>query len=122
MDHLFLALLSIILYGSEMHQISRKESGAGDLGKAYKMSQTRQAPPAPKEKRSIVGYVAPAVAMAICAFILLLKPVSDLFYYIGAFVGLVAVGLCIWDIIRHYNILATRRLPQFDKQGGDDRA
>ena len=26
------------------------------------------------------------------------------------------------DIIRNYNKLAMRRLPQFDKQGGDDRA
>ena len=26
------------------------------------------------------------------------------------------------DIIEYYNILATRKLPQFDRTGGDDRA
>lgn len=74
------------------------------------------------DKQSFTGYIAACIAVAIGGAITLLNPVSDLWYYGGTILGLLAVGLLIWDIIRYYNVLSTRRLPQFDKQGGDDRA
>ena len=73
-------------------------------------------------KQSILGYIAACVAIAVGGVITLLHPVSDLWYYGGTIFGLISVGLSIGDIIRYYNVLSTRRLPQFDKQGGDDRA
>ena len=72
--------------------------------------------------QSILGFIASGVAVVVCAAIALIHPVSDLFYYIGTIFSLIAVILSIADIIHYYNILSTRRLPQFDKQGGDDRA
>ncbi|GFI65145.1 hypothetical protein IMSAG185_00739 [Lachnospiraceae bacterium] len=50
------------------------------------------------------------------------KPVSDLWYYGAALLILLTVIFILWDIIRNYNRLAMRRLPQFDKKGGDDNA
>jgi len=73
-------------------------------------------------KKSILGYIAVAVAVVIDTGVALLHPVSDLYYYGGAILSLIAVLLSITDIIRYYNVLSTRRLPQFDKQGGDDHA
>ena len=73
-------------------------------------------------KQSILGYIAACVAIAVGGVITLLHPVSDLWYYGGTIFGLISVGLSIGDITRYYNVLSTRRLPQFDKQGGDDRA
>ena len=52
----------------------------------------------------------------------LARPVSDIYYYGGAILTLAAVLYIFVDIIGNYNKLAMRRLPQFDKRGGDDRA
>lgn len=72
--------------------------------------------------QSIVGFVASGIAVAVSSVIALVHPVNDLYYYIGTIFVLIAVILSIADIIHYYNILSTRRLPQFNKQGGDDRA
>ena len=61
-------------------------------------------------------------AQAVVALICLVNPVSDLWYYLGALLILLSVLFDILDIIKSYNRLAMRRLPQFDKQGGDHHA
>lgn len=73
-------------------------------------------------KKSSRGFVWSGMAVILSAAIAILHPVSDLFYYGSVIITLAAVGLSFVDIIEHYNILSTRRLPQFDKKGGDDRA
>ena len=60
--------------------------------------------------------------MAISIGILILQPVNDLFYYGGALFSLIGIFVAIKDIMYYYNIMTTRRLPQFDRTGGDDRA
>lgn len=67
------------------------------------------------------------VAMIIVALILgigvlVLQPVNDLFYYGAALFSLVGTFVAVKDIMYYYNIMTTRRLPQFDRTGGDDRA
>lgn len=62
------------------------------------------------------------IAIVIALLIAVLRPVHDMFYYIGAVVSLVAVFVTLMDLIKKYNILATRKLPQFDYKGGDDNA
>lgn len=75
-----------------------------------------------KEAKGVFGFVFCLIAVLICAMIKLLDPVSDLYYYTGAMLALAAELFSFVDIIRNYNKLAMRRLPQFDKKGGDDRA
>lgn len=76
----------------------------------------------PDGHRKIAGFLFALAAIFLSAIIKLINPVSDLFYYAGAILVLAAVCTTLLDIISYYNVLATRRLPQFDKQGGDDRA
>lgn len=66
----------------------------------------------------LAAIAAQGAAALICYF----RPVSDLWYYLGALLIMLSILYDIWDILRGYNRLAMRRLPQFDKQGGDDRA
>lgn len=68
------------------------------------------------------GGLAAMGAQAVTAIICYVNPVSDLWYYLGALLIMLSVLYDILDILRSYNRLAMRRLPQFDKQGGDDRA
>ncbi len=62
----------------------------------------------------------PVLAIAVAIIILILNPVSDLYYYIGAAVSLGCVIWSFFDIIREHNELTTRKLPQLGKRGGDE--
>lgn len=118
-----LAILTLILYASELRSIHRKDTGADDRGVQYRNWQRKAGQPrGGSGTRGVIGCTAAISAIVVCALMLILHPVFDLYYYFAAILGLSAVGLCIWDLIRCYNILSTRRLPQFDRTGGDDRA
>ena len=55
------------------------------------------------------------------AVVLWFNPVSDIYYYAAVIVELIAIIYTVTDLIRYYNMLATRKLPQFDNyRGGDD--
>ncbi len=73
-----------------------------------------------KEKRLVL--VKPLGGIALAVIILLVNPVSDWFYYIGAFVCMGMVLWAIMDIIRQHNLLTTRKLPQLNRRGGDEHA
>lgn len=70
-----------------------------------------------KEKWRVLSK--PLAAMIIALIILLLQPVSDLYYYGGAILVLATVVWSFMDIIRQHNMLTTRKLPQFNRRGGD---
>lgn len=69
-----------------------------------------------------MGTAGALVAVILALVILFWNPVSDLWYYGGVMAALLAVGFTLIDLIGSYNVLATRRLPQFDYKGGDDLA
>jgi DNA-directed RNA polymerase subunit RPC12/RpoP len=68
------------------------------------------------------GYLGMIAAVIITAAVLIAHPVKDYYYYAAAIISLFAEGFSMLITIRKYNILATRRLPVFDRKGGDDRA
>lgn len=97
---MILAAICLFLCGIELGQLSKKEPDAKKPG----------------------GMIASIAALVVGAIILFLQPASDIFYYGASMISLGALFVTIKDIIKNYNILATRRLPQFDRTGGDDRA
>lgn len=67
-----------------------------------------------------LGAIAAVIASGV---ILILNPVSDLWFYGGSILSALGVCLTFMGIIGKYNILATRPLPTFyDRKGGNDRA
>lgn len=64
----------------------------------------------------------PAAGILISIFIIVLHPVSDWFYYLGAIACLGTVFWAFTDIIKHHNEWTTRKLPQFSRRGGDENA
>ena len=66
--------------------------------------------------------VKPMAAILLAIVIIIWNPVSDLYYYGGAIVSMGAVIWTLMDIIRRYNVLTTRKLPQFNRRGGDENA
>lgn len=72
-------------------------------------------------KSGLVLYIS-GIVTAIAGLIMVVNPVADMWYY-GATIGVILTAIIIFiDIIRYYNRIAMRRLPQFDKMGGDDGA
>lgn len=72
--------------------------------------------------RKTPGFIVSMIMVGIAVVIRLINPVSDSYYYLGAVLALVAVLFNMMDVISNYNRLVMRRLPQFDRKGGDDRA
>lgn len=64
--------------------------------------------------------VKPVFAIILAFAIIIWNPVSDWFYYCGSSVSMAAVIWTLMDIIGRYNVLTTRKLPQFNKRGGDE--
>lgn len=73
-----------------------------------------------KEKMHTIWKPIAGIAMAF--IILLVNPVNDWFYYIGVILCLAMVMWAFMDIIKHHNELTMRKLPQFNKRGGDENA
>lgn len=71
-----------------------------------------------KEKMNILWK--PLTGIAVSLLIVVLAPVSDLYYYGGAVVSMAFVGWSFWDILQLHNRLTTRPLPQFNKRGGEE--
>lgn len=73
--------------------------------------------------KNVPGSVGALVALAVSTLILLINPVSDLFYYGAVIFVLASLMFTLVELIKYYNVLATRRLPQFDNyKGGNDNA
>ena len=107
-------LFFIILILHQIRPESRAGKGTKGGGKAANVSYT--APLKDKMKllwKSIAGLIAGLV-------ILILDPVSDIYYYAGCVVAMVFVAWSFWDILGLHNRLATRPLPQFEKRGGEE--
>ena len=64
----------------------------------------------------------PIAAILLAIVIIICNPVSDLYYYGGAIVSMGAVIWTLMDVIGRYNVLTTRKLPQFNRRGGDENA
>ncbi len=70
-------------------------------------------------KKAFPVLAKPMGAIVLAGVIMALNPVSDLYYYGGAVVSL---GMVIWtltDIIKRYNLLTMRKLPQLNRRGGE---
>lgn len=97
---IILGFISVIIYSAEITSIKKKE-------------------PLQTKKSALVSSI---TAIIICILVAIFQPASDIFYYGAVILSLSGIFYSFKDIIEYYNILATRRLPQFDRTGGDDRA
>lgn len=75
-----------------------------------------------EDRKKIPGFAGAAIAVLVATLIIICHPTSDIFYYAGTIISIVSVCFTILEMITTYNVLATRKLPQFNKTGGDDRA
>lgn len=119
-----LAILTFVIHMAEVSKINQRDLRTDDRG--YLFQQSEKTASSQKGKTSSAarggGYIGSLVAVIIAALIFIINPVADFWYYGGTIIAFIGILFTIIAIIRKYNILATRKLPQFDRTGGDDRA
>lgn len=110
-----LAIASTVLYGTELDAIYKREHNLDDraLKKGKKSDKKSRAEIG---KKLSINAVVSAVAVLVAVFIGIFRPVSDIYYYAGVLLALGTVLFNMIGIIRNYNRLAMRRLPQFNKK------
>ena len=116
------AVISLIVYGAEIHAIKRRHGKYDDkgfyatYGALENQDDIRRYCTASGAVGSILAIIA-AIAIAIW------QPVDDWIYYAGAIGAIIGVCITMSAIIRRVNILNTRPLPEFHfRKGGDDSA
>ncbi len=70
-----------------------------------------------KEKWKVLWKPFAGIMAAILVVIVL--PAEDLWFYAAAFACMILVGWSFLDLVEEHNRLTTRKLPQFNKRGGD---
>ena len=74
-------------------------------------------------KNGLPESIGSAISLFVIFIVCIWDPAKDMIYYVAAIIAMLGVAANIFGIIRSYNLLATRPLPQFKRyQGGDDRA
>ena len=94
-----------------------------DAGKKKEPKVSQEVPEAQMsgfEKITMILGIASIVIAILMLFVV--KVVSDMPYYVICVFDAVVFILCFRYTLHNYNLMATRRLPQFDRKGGDDRA
>lgn len=135
-----LAVAAFVIYMAEMAKIFQRDERHDDRGYLYRQSMENDGKKNIKKSDNSIplkdlitfsasdknyrmnAALSALAAVAVAALIWLLNPVSDLWYYAGTILSFLGVLFTIMEIIKKYNVLVTRRLPQFDRSGGDDRA
>lgn len=128
--------ITLVTYNVELSSIKKRENYEDDKGMLFLRNRLRPnssqgkgaANTAPEKEADtrktgkIGGMALLVISMIISGCILFLHPIHDYAYYVGSILCLVGECITLMDAIKAYNILASRRLPQFNKEGGDDRA
>ena len=134
----FLAVYTLVIYMTEIAGIYHRDKRLDDRGYLYRQSLSGEGQKAEKKRDTsiplkdllsfsasdknyrISGALTALIAVAAALLICLLNPISDLWYYAGTILSFGGILFTVIEIIKKYNVLATRRLPQFDRSGGDD--
>ena len=117
----FISLITSLVMGSS---IKKQENIENDIGYRFRRSNSTKVDVSriKSKKSSKIGYFTCLIACLIVFTIMLINPVYDYYYYGACIVCSVCIAISMIGLIKDYNILSTRKLPQFDRQGGDDRA
>ena len=117
---ILLEIVAFVTYLIEISRIHHRDSRKDDRG--YLASQKNPSNTPLSFKTILYDLLGLLFAFMTSMCIFLFAPVEDAWYYGGTAAAFLGILPTIVEIINKYNILATRRLPQFDRKGGDDDA
>ena len=132
-------LIMAAIFSSHEDQIVKREFGEDDKGLVTVKRQKERAAgdkasdniaKKEKEKKAQMDKMKEKsffwIPLGIAGIILLIEftvgIVSDLWFYLGSIAIMAYIVWCVIRIVSRYNRLTTRKLPQFNRTGGDDSA
>lgn len=71
-------------------------------------------------KEKIPVLFKPVLGIIAVAAVAVIHPVRDVWYYLSVLFSLLMTAFSFSDIIKYHNKLTTRKLPQFNRRGGDE--
>ncbi len=110
-----ITIIGIITFLANRNSIKKQENKEHDKGYVSVYGK----PGKTTHKGYFTGIIFPIISLLIAGVILLFAPVSDIYYYAANLIMIVATGFMLIQLIRQFNILATRPLPQFNKNRGE---
>ncbi|MCQ2081175.1 MAG: hypothetical protein MJZ11_05910 [Lachnospiraceae bacterium] len=110
-------LVALITYLIEKKNIKDRDLNIYDRG--LNRGKKRKKPEYTYDKKPILSCVAGITVSGIMFFS---DTIYDYMHYGASLFTCIVTLIAVVYIIKDFNILATRRLPQFDKKGGDDNA
>ena len=84
-----------------------------------RISRERVIVKAPVSKK-VGTSIFPIVSMIITALMWFIDPVSDIPFYVTAVIGMIMIGVAVSKLVSKHNMLTSRKLPQFNKRGGEE--
>ncbi|MCR4716313.1 MAG: hypothetical protein K5656_03945 [Lachnospiraceae bacterium] len=110
-----MAIIGVITFFVNLGSIKKQETK--ELDKGYTSIYGK--PGKTSHKGYFIGAILPIIAIVVALAIWFISPVSDIYYYAASLFVIVATGLMLIELIKQYNILSTRPLPQFNKDRGE---
>lgn len=110
------SFFSTIIVISQHKKIQKRENKQDDKGYVSTKENNQN------NNKTNIQIFKPIIALIITIALFILKPVSDVYYYSGAVLSILMIIWSFSDIIKGLNLLATRKLPQLEKRGGDENA
>ena len=108
---------------SQRKKINKKDLGIDDKGlKSVKSTLKENSNAEVMEGSEKISLILAVVVVGVAALMWLFKPVSDIPYYVCTYFEAIIFAMNFKVTLEKYNKLVTRKLPQFDRKGGDDRA
>jgi len=115
-----LAIITLILFSIEHTKIKKREDPKEDKG--FANAHKADGKKIRKYKTPKFPVFSILAAIAISGLVFVSDTIHDEVHYIGSLVASIGIGISLIYLIKDYNLLSTRKLPQFDKKGGDDNA
>ena len=125
-----LLITMAITYYAQENKIRKWESGEDDKGQkaAHILTPAKNFDPMTgkriRQKLSASGFDKFKIVCGILMTVLLVwvMPIYDWMFYAASILQMAFIFHFIYKLMRRYNLLTTRRLPQFNRTGGDDSA
>ncbi len=126
---LIISIATLILYLVEADALKKRDNKTDDKGYQLKVNginpnvkTKKKKKPEEKGKSKPFPVVSLLICAAVCGLGIWLNAANDMFYYGLDIIVAVFILITLIMLIKDYNLLATRPLPQFQKKGGDDNA
>lgn len=111
------ALISFFISYKQVKKIEKKEMYSDDAGMKAATDNKKKIK---KGKRRLRFLYKEVIAFIITLLPIWTSAINDSFFYGSAIISLILIVFSFYDLVKEHNLLASNKLPQLEKRGGDE--